>query len=75
MKPAAMAAIAGMLPWHARCLREKRARKRRARGSDSEVSAFRSVMMVISSAEAGSVAEGVMVFLCCVVNVFVNSQT
>lgn len=47
----------------ARCLREKRARKRRARGVDSEVRVLRSVRMVGSEGVEmlGSIAEGAMV--------------
>lgn len=53
--------MAEMLPWHAICLREKRARKRRARGSDSEVRVFRSARIVMSSVGVRSVADGAMV--------------
>lgn len=62
MNPAAMAEIAGMLPWHAKCLRENRARNRRARGSDSDVRDFRRARIVMSSVGVGSVADGAMVF-------------
>lgn len=56
MKAAAMAWIAGMEDWQARCLREKSARKRRARDSDSEVRVFRRARMVASGEEMGSEA-------------------
>jgi hypothetical protein len=58
VKAAAMASIAGREDWHARCLREKSARNRRARGSDSEVSVLRRVRMVGSAVGGGEVAEG-----------------
>jgi hypothetical protein len=46
----------------ARCLREKRARKRRARGEDSLVRVLRRVRTVgSSSAGGGEVAEGAMI--------------
>jgi hypothetical protein len=60
VKAAAMASIAGMEDWHARCLREKRARNRRARGSDSEVRVLRRVRMVGSTVGGGEVAKGAM---------------
>ena len=44
----------------ARCLRENRARKRRARGSDSLVRVLRRVRMVVSSWGVGEVADGAM---------------
>lgn len=50
--------MAGREDWQARCLREKRARKRRARGSDSEVRVFRRAVIVGSEAGGGDVAEG-----------------
>ena len=43
-----MAWMAGMEAWQARCLRENRARKRRARGSDSDVRVFRRAVMTAS---------------------------
>lgn len=58
MKAAAMAWMAGREDWQARCLREKRARKRRARGSDSLVRVLRRVRIVGSSVGGGDVAEG-----------------
>ena len=60
VKAAAIASIAEMEDWHARCLREKRARNRRARGSDSEVRVLRRVMIVGSAVGGGEVAEGAM---------------
>lgn len=48
VKAAAMAWMAGMEAWQARCLRENRARKRRARGSDSDVRVFRRAVMTAS---------------------------
>lgn len=63
-----MASIAGMVcevggDVEARCLREKRARKRAASGEDSDVKILRSVRMVESTADSGtgSTAEGAMV--------------
>lgn len=47
----------------ARCFREKRARKRRARGSDSEQRVLRREVMVLSSSYAGGggvIADGAM---------------
>lgn len=64
MNAAAMASIAGMEDWHARCLRENKARNRRARGSDSEVSVLRSVRMVGSVVGGGDVAEGAILPCC-----------
>jgi len=58
-----MAWIAGREDWQARCLREKRARNRRARGSDSLVRVLRRVRIVESSAGGGDVAEGAILFL------------
>lgn len=55
---AAIAWMAGREDWQAICLREKRARKRRARGSDSEVKVLRRVMIVGSSVGGHDVAEG-----------------
>ena len=56
MNAAAMAWIAGMVCGvgvcrQAMCLREKRARKRWARGTDSEIRALRRTRMVVSSEE------------------------
>lgn len=56
--PAAIAWMAGREDWQARCLREKRARKRRARGSDSEVSVLRREMIAGSIEGGGDVADG-----------------
>lgn len=54
--------MAGREDWQARCLREKRARKRRARGSDSETSVLRRDRIVGSMTGEGDadrdVAEG-----------------
>lgn len=50
--------MAGREDWHARCLREKRARNRRARGSDSDVRVLRRVAIVRSSLGSGEVAAG-----------------
>lgn len=65
MKAAAMAWMAGRHGrdgLQARCLREKRARKRRARGEDSLVRVLRRVRTVrSSSAGGGEVAEGAMI--------------
>lgn len=58
MKAAAMAWMAGREDWQAKCLREKRARKRRARGSDSLLRVLRRVRIVESSVGGGDVAEG-----------------
>lgn len=60
---ARMASSACGCPEEARCLREKRARKRRARGVDSDVRVLRSVRIVGSVGEEmlGSRAEGAMV--------------
>ncbi len=55
-----MALIAGREPWHPRCLREKRARKRRARGEDSVVRVLRRARRVGSSVGGGEVAAGAM---------------
>ena len=59
-----MAWIAGREDWQARCLREKRARKRRARGSDSLVKVLRRVRIVKSSVGGGDVAEGAISWIC-----------
>jgi len=54
----------GLSGWQARCLREKRARKRFARGSDSVVRVLRSerrvgsVEMTVCPGAGGEVAEG-----------------
>ena len=61
-----MAWIAGIEPWPARCLREKRARKRRARGSHSEVRVLRRARIVAS--REGKVGE-------CAIFVFVERLT
>lgn len=66
MKAAAMAWIAGREDWQARCLREKRARKRSARGEDSLVRVLRRARTVRSpvgegEVAGGEIAEGVMV--------------
>lgn len=65
MKAAAMAWMAGRQGrdgMQARCLREKRARKRRARGEDSLVRVLRRVRMVWSSSVGGGeVTEGAMI--------------
>lgn len=63
---AAMAWIAGSVLSvggcrQARCLREKRARNRRARGSDSEVRVLRRARMVGSTPSVVSIAAGAMV--------------
>jgi hypothetical protein len=50
--------MAGREDWQARCLREKRARKRRARGSDSDVRVLRRATTVGSRVGGGVVAEG-----------------
>lgn len=63
MKAAAMAWMAGREDWQARCLREKRARKRRASGSDSLVRVLRRVRIVGSSTGGGDVAEGAILLL------------
>lgn len=71
MNAAAIASIAAVVcdeaGWHARCFSEKRARKRRARGTVSEVKALRSAGIVLSTEEVVSVmvstAEGDMVDL------------
>ena len=55
---AAIASIAGRADWQARCLRENRARKRRARGSDSEVRVLRSAMIAASEVGGEKVADG-----------------
>ncbi len=55
-----MARIAGIEAWHARCLREKSARKRRARGEDSVIRVLRRARMVGSSVGGGEVADGAM---------------
>jgi len=55
-----MAWMAGTEDWHARCLREKRARNRRARGSFSEQRVLRRARMVGSLVGGGDVAEGAM---------------
>lgn len=69
MNAAAMALIAGRVCSvgglrHAKCFSEKRARKRRASGTDSEVSAFRRARIVVSSKAivdiVSPVAEGVI---------------
>ena len=52
--------MAGREDWQARCLREKRARKRRARGSFSDVKVLRRAMIVGSSVGGGDVADGAM---------------
>ncbi len=53
--------MAGREDWQARCLREKRALKRRARGSDSEQRVLRRARMVGSAVVGGGdVAEGAM---------------
>ena len=57
-KPAAIASIAGREDWQARCLREKRARNRRAKGSDSEVRVLRRERMAGSSVGGGGVTDG-----------------
>ena len=49
-----------MEDWHAICLRENRARNRRARGSDSEVRVLRRARIVGSSTGGGDVADGAM---------------
>jgi hypothetical protein len=65
VKAAAMAWMAGRQGrdgLQARCLREKRARKRRARGEDSLVRVLRRVRTVgSSSVGGGEVAEGAMI--------------
>lgn len=69
-----MAGIGEGLDWQARCFREKRARKRVARGVDSLVRVLRRVRVVGSSAGVwggGVVADGVILlaedgFLFCV---------
>ena len=70
MKAAAIAWMAGRVcavggSRQARCLREKRARKRRARGTDSEVNALRSASIVVSSVKIEShwslVADGAII--------------
>lgn len=53
-----MAWIAGREDWQARCLREKRARKRSARGEDSLVRVLRRARTVGSSVGGGGVAGG-----------------
>ena len=55
-----MAWMAGREAWQARCLRENRARKRRARGEDSLVRVLRRVRTIGSSVGGGEVAEGAM---------------
>lgn len=56
-----MAWMAGSEDWHAKCLREKSARKRRARGSDSEQRVLRRARIVGSGVVGGGdVAEGAM---------------
>jgi len=55
-----MAWMAGREAWQARCLREKRARKRRARGEDSLVRVLRRARTVGSSVGGGEVADGAM---------------
>ena len=57
-----MAWMAGMDDWQARCLREKSARKRRARGSVSVVRVLRRERMVGSIAGGGVVAEGAIFY-------------
>ena len=53
-----MAWMAGRDAWQARCLREKSARNRRARGEDSLVRVLRRVRTVLPSVGGGEVAEG-----------------
>lgn len=57
--------VSGVAGWrHAWCLREKRARNRRARGTDSETRALRRVRMVWLSGDgeqSSSMAEGAIV--------------
>ena len=53
--------MAGRDAWQARCLREKSARNRSARGEDSLVRVLRRARTVGSSVGGGEVAEGAMV--------------
>lgn len=53
-----MAWIAGREDWQARCLREKRARKRSAMGEDSLVRVLRRARTVGPSVDGGEVARG-----------------
>src|SRR5436309_9553105 len=65
VKAAAIASIAALVcadgGWHARCFNEKRARNRRARGTVSVVSAFRSastVLLVAGGSVSGIISIG-----------------
>lgn len=62
MKAAAMAWMAGREDWQAKCLREKSARKRRARGSDSLVRVLRRMVIVGSGMRGGDVADGAILW-------------